>query len=331
VGALGLGHRSECRGRATLLFWAWLAWSRFRVVIRVWEPKLATTISCLDRAMRAFGGVPTYWLTDNERTVTTGHVAGIVVRHPEMVAVVGHYGVTVETCVPADPESRGGVEATVRIATADLVPTDASLRAAYRLWAELVEACDAFMAEVNGRDHQVTRRPPTAMLVEEQARLHRLPERPYTSVFGETRRVGWSATISYGGVSYSVPHGLADETVWVRVDGDEVVAVQLRSCGPGRGCPASPFFTGQPTDRRRPRPAMPRRARPHTEADQRCGGDVPRVGGRRPPLAHRGRLGWDGKDQGEDGRSGRTRSAPRCRPGRLGARSRRRVRPVRRW
>ena len=219
------GTGPTVEGRATLLFCAWLAWSRFRVVIPVWDRKMATTIGCLDRAMRLFGGVPTYWLTDNERTVTTGHVAGIAVRHPEMVTIGGHYGVTVETCVPADPESKGGVEATVRIAKADLVPTDSNLRADYRSWGELVEACDAFMVEVNGRDHRVTRRPPTAMLVEEQARLHRLPERPYTSVFGETRRVGWSATISYGGVSYSVPHGLADETVWVRVDGDEVVAV----------------------------------------------------------------------------------------------------------
>jgi len=219
-------------GRATLLFCAWLAWSRFRVVIPVWDRKMATTISCLDRSMRLFGGVPTYWLTDNERTVTTGHVAGIAVRHPEMVAVGSHYGVTVETCVPADPESKGGVEATVRIAKADLVPTDANLRPDYASWGELVEACDAFMAEVNGRDHRVTRRAPAAMLVEERTRLHRLPGRPYTSVFGETRRVGWSATISYGGVTYSVPHTLADETVWVRVDGDEVVAVHCGPAGP---------------------------------------------------------------------------------------------------
>ena len=37
---------------------------------------------------------------------------------------------------------------TVRIAKADLVPTDANLRADYRDWAELVDACDAFMADV---------------------------------------------------------------------------------------------------------------------------------------------------------------------------------------
>ena len=72
-------------------------------------------------------------------------------RHPEIVAVGGHYGITVATCVPADPESKGGSEATVRVAKADLVPTDANLRGDYTSWAELVEACEAFIVEVNAR------------------------------------------------------------------------------------------------------------------------------------------------------------------------------------
>jgi transposase len=46
---------------------------------------LPTLIGRLDRAMRAFGGVPTYWLADNERTVTVDHVAGIAVRHSLIV------------------------------------------------------------------------------------------------------------------------------------------------------------------------------------------------------------------------------------------------------
>ena len=41
------------------------------------------------------------------------------------------------------------------------------------------------MAEVNGREHRVTRRAPVEMLLEEQQRLHRLPEAPYTAVFGD--------------------------------------------------------------------------------------------------------------------------------------------------
>ena len=219
-------------GRATLLFCAWLAWSRHRVVIPTWDRTMPTLIGCLDRAMRAWGGAPTYWLTDNERTVTMDHVAGVPVRHPEMVAIGGHYGITVATCVPRDPESKGGAESTVRVAKADLVPTDANLLEDYGSWTELVDACDAFMVEVNSRDHRATRQAPASLLGEERLRLHRIPERPYTSVFGETRKVSWSATISFGGVTYSVPHTLADETLWVRVDGDEIVAVHCPPSGP---------------------------------------------------------------------------------------------------
>lgn len=201
------------------------------MVIPTWDKTLPTVIGCLDRTMRAFGGAPTYWLTDNERTVTMDHVAGVAVRHPEIVAIGGHYGITVATCVPADPESKGGSEAAVRIAKADLVPTDANLLDGYGSWAELVAACAAFMAVVNGREHRVTRRIPDDMLAEELAQLHPLPERPYTTVLGETRKVTRSSTISFGGVTYSVPHTLVDETVWVRVEGDEIVASACPAAG----------------------------------------------------------------------------------------------------
>jgi hypothetical protein len=201
------------------------------VVIPTWDKTLPTVIACLDRAMRTFDGCPTYWLTDNERTVTTDHVAGIPVRHPLMVTAGHHYGVTITTCVRADPETKGGSESTVRIAKADLVPTDANLSDDYTSWAELVEACDLFMAKVNGREHRITRRPPADMVVEERARLHRLPECAFTAAFGETRKVSWSSTISFGGVTYSVPHKLIDESVWVRVDGDEIVATHVSGKG----------------------------------------------------------------------------------------------------
>jgi transposase len=225
------GHGPLVAGRQTYLWCAWLAWCRHRVVIPTWDKTLPTVIGCLDRAMRIFGGAPTYWLTDNEKTVTTGHVAGIAVRHPLIVAAGNHYGVTIATCVPADPESKGGSEATVRIAKADLVPTEANLRDEYESWTELVEACEAFMTKVNSRSHRVTRRAPVEMLAEEQARLHHLPEVAFTAAFGETRKVTWSSTISFGGVTYSVPHTLVDGEVWVRVDGEEIVAVHVSEQG----------------------------------------------------------------------------------------------------
>ena len=225
------GQGPSIGGRATNLFSAWLGWSRTRVVFPTWDRTLPTVIGSLDRAMRRFGGAPTYWLTDNEKTVTVDHVAGIAIRNPRIVEAAHHYGVTIATCVPFDPESKGGSEATVRVAKADLVPTDANLLPVYGSWAELADACDAFTTMINARPHRTTRRPPVEMLAEEAAHLHRLPELGFTACFGETRRVGWSATISYGGVTYSVPHELADELVWVRVDGDELVATHVTGRG----------------------------------------------------------------------------------------------------
>ena len=131
-------------GRATTLFCAWLAWSRFRVVIALRDKTLASVVMAFDRALRVFGGTPTYALTDNEKTVSTDHVAGNAVRNPHIVAVARHYGLSIESCVPADPESKGGSEATVRIAKADLVPTEHNLRGEYADFAALEEACLEF-------------------------------------------------------------------------------------------------------------------------------------------------------------------------------------------
>lgn len=214
-------------GRSTVLFCAWLAWSRFRVVLPLWDRTMPSVVMALDRALRRFGGAPTYALTDNERTVSIDHVAGIAVRDPQIVCVGRHYGLSVQTCVPADPQSKGGSEATVRIARADLVPTDHNPRADYADLGALERECEAFCERVNAREHRITRRAPAVMLAEERERLHALPQLPHTICFGLTRRVCWQSTISVGGAIYSVPSALVDERVWARVDGSELVVVHV--------------------------------------------------------------------------------------------------------
>jgi hypothetical protein len=124
-----------------------------------------------------------------------------------------------------DPESKGGAEATVRIAKADLVPTQANLHPGYQSFGALEAACRDFCAEVNARAHRVTRRPPAEMLEAERAHLHVVPDRPHTIAFGQTRMVSRESTISMGGVIYSVPHALIACEVWVRVAGEELVVV----------------------------------------------------------------------------------------------------------
>jgi hypothetical protein len=225
------GQGPVVAGVQTHLFCAWLGWSRFRVVIPLRDKSLPSVVAALDCTFRILGGVPTYALSDNERTVTSRHVARLAVRNPQIVTAGHYYGVTIATCVPADPESKGGSEATVRIAKEDLVPTEHNLRDDYSSWIELEAACDAFMARVNTRVHRMTGETPAARLERERVLLHRVPDAPYTAAMGETRQVSWSQTINFRGGRYSVPHAFCDSTVWVRLHGDEVVIV----AAPGSG------------------------------------------------------------------------------------------------
>jgi transposase len=79
------------------------------------------------RCFRLLGGAPTYLLTDNEKTVTDRHIALVAVRNPKILSAAVFDGVSVRTCMPFDPESKGGSESTLRLAKADVVPTDANV------------------------------------------------------------------------------------------------------------------------------------------------------------------------------------------------------------
>jgi transposase len=219
----GVGPLVE--GRATTLFCAWLAWSRFRVVLALADRTFPSLVSALDTTLRAIGGAPTYLLTDNEKTVTTSHVAGLAVRNRELLGVAHYYGVAIHTCVVADPESKGGTEATVRIAKADVVPRPDNLVGAYPDFAAFEGACAAASDRFNTRVHRETGERPIDRLERERSHLHSLPPEPYTLAFGETRTVSWSSLISFQGARYSVPHQLCEEVVFVRQVGQEVVIV----------------------------------------------------------------------------------------------------------
>jgi transposase len=266
------GDGPTVEDRATVLFCAWLAWSRFRVVVPLRDKTLPSVVLGLDRALRMFGGVPTYALTDNEKTVSVDHVCGIAVRNPQIVGVARHYGLTIATCVPADPQSKGGSEATVRVAKADLVPTDHNLRPGYRSFAEVEAACEAFMADVNTRPHRSTLQPPLFRLAEEHDRLHRLPRLPHTMCFGETRKVNWQSLISVGGAQYSVPHELIDQRVWARIDGEQLVVIHVDGPGGPREVARHRLTTpGRPSitdEHYPPRPAGALERRPRARSEQ---------------------------------------------------------------
>ena len=225
------GEGPRIGSRRTGLFCAWLAWSRFRVVIPVWDQTLGTLVSCVDTTLRRLAGAPTYLLTDNAKTVTIEHIAGVAVRHPEMVAAGRHYGCKVETCRPYDPQSKGGAESTVKIAKADLVPTSANLLDAYTCFADLVEACEAFCDRVNNRVHRESAAVPAQRLQVERRHLHVLPAQPYALALGEERLVDDDQTIRFGSVRYSTPPGHVGSKVWCRVVGEELAVVARTGTG----------------------------------------------------------------------------------------------------
>lgn len=221
-------------GVKTVLFVAWLAYSRFRIVIPLRDKTMPSVFAALDRSFRLIGGVTTYVLTDNEKTITVEHVAGIPVRNPQIVAFARHYSTSIQTCMPADPASKGGVENAVKIAKADLVPKDTNLRLEYASFAELEEACEVFMEDVNSRVHRATLEMPRDMLaVVERPKLHPVPDVPVTASFGQARQVPPNMPmITFNHARYSVPHTLMGQKVWVRGTDTHVIIVHVGKAGP---------------------------------------------------------------------------------------------------
>jgi hypothetical protein len=58
------GDGPRVNGVGTQLFCAWLAWCRFRMVLALLDKTLPSVMAAIDATLRAFGGVPTYGLTD---------------------------------------------------------------------------------------------------------------------------------------------------------------------------------------------------------------------------------------------------------------------------
>ncbi|BCO33730.1 hypothetical protein [Mycobacterium heckeshornense] len=55
------------------------------------DKTLPSVMAAIDQSLRTFGGVPTYGLTDTEKTVTSEHVAGIPLRNAQMLDFARRY------------------------------------------------------------------------------------------------------------------------------------------------------------------------------------------------------------------------------------------------
>lgn len=222
-----------------------------------------------------------------------------------------------EKTVTVDRESKGGSEATVRIAKADLVPTDANLLPDYHSSAELDAACIAFMDDVNSPVHRETMRIPSHDLLVKRWRMQPLPVATFTTALGQTRMVNSDQTIRFGSVRYTAPPELAGPEVRARVEGDDLVITARIDSGLSEvarhrlSTPGNPRSTTRTTSTMRRTPPgrrSRRRSRPATMRRPRSS-----------PLAPRARVAGGGhRDRRatrpvENGRGRRTRGPGRVR------------------
>ncbi|MFD9223423.1 hypothetical protein ACFWDI_26235 [Streptomyces sp. NPDC060064] len=225
------GEGPTVAGRRTQLFCAWLSWSKFRVLLPAWDRTSVTMVTCLDATFRRIGGVPSYVLTKTLGTEAINQAAEIAVEHAQLMAAGTHYGCTVATCEPSGPQDMGGVETTVKIAEADLVPTTAGLLDEYCSFAGLAAACDAWCEQVNARPHPSTQTAPMQQLATESDHLHPVPATPYYLVLGDERVVDDDQTVDFAAARYQTPPGLAGSRVWCRIIDDELAITAMTSEG----------------------------------------------------------------------------------------------------
>ena len=253
------GEGPMVEGTRAVLFSAWLAWSRFRVVLALRDRTLASVVAALDATFRVLGGAPTYALTDNERTVSEKHIARIAVRNPKMVSAAVYYGITIATCVPFDPESKGGRggDGAHRQGGSGADRGEPASRVL-----GLGRAGGGVRGVLRPGQRPGARHHPSGASRGPRggapAAAAAVPAEPYTAAFGESRAVSWSQTVSFRGARYSVPPQWRNLRVWVRVAGDEVRIVgegdggltevarhPLR--GPGEASIADEHYPNHPT------------------------------------------------------------------------------------
>lgn len=218
------------------VFCAVLAWSRVRFVRFALDERQATTLRLLADCFEALGGVPAVVLADRMGCLKGGVVANLVVPAPAYLAFASHSGFRPDFCEPADPESKGVVEALVGYVKRDLMVPDAP-------WPSLElanEAAIAWCAEVNGRLHSEIAAVPAERLLTERTLLRPLPSLRAPVGDVHRRTVDAMRTVRFASGRYSVPGAFIGRRVEVLVragelaivhEGDEIARHRL--VGPG--------------------------------------------------------------------------------------------------
>lgn len=206
--------------RKVSVFVAVLCHSRMIYLEFCLSQRKAEFYRALAHALEFFGGSPRQVIFDNlKAAVLNGHGRSACL-HPEFLALCGHFCLEPIACQRRDPESKGGVEATVRYVKHNcLAGRDDELTA----WEDYGRLAVRWRDEVaNVRLHAATQQRPVERMAAERERLRPLPGAPFDTDELVSVLVSSHARVRFDGNRYSVPPECVGQTLLVRANEQEV-------------------------------------------------------------------------------------------------------------
>jgi len=211
--------------RRVSAFVATLAYSRYLYIEFTLSQTMGSFLRCMDRAVASFGGTTTADVFDNMKTVVLEHRAGSPARfNPRFLAYANaRGGFAVVACTPHHPQSKGGVERSIRFVRERFWPG--------RRFADLldlnVQAAQWRDSFANGREHDVTGKVPALVFEhEEKATLRPLGAQPFDTDDFDSDTITHTFRTRFDRNTYSVPWRLVGQHVLLRAS-DDVVRIFL--------------------------------------------------------------------------------------------------------
>lgn len=163
-------------GVPALLWSCWLPWSRFRVVIPTRDRSKRSLATCIELAMRRFGGVPTYLFFEDVDGGLRSPARPAPAAQParDFVGIASHFGMSGRLCLRQSiADLVGGVGDVPVIADRDLIPAPVLPSRTYRSFRDLELASQAYWTRAN--DNGLPPQRPVDVLATESERMHPLP------------------------------------------------------------------------------------------------------------------------------------------------------------
>ena len=179
------------------------------------DERQSTLLEAHCHAFEDFQGVTRRVVYDRMATIVLGQIKGHgdPIWHPRFLDFAKHYGFEAFLCKVADPDRKGAVEKFFLYLERDFVVASSfasieEMNERVRIWLKDVANC---------RVHRTTGAVPEEAWLAERDFLIRLPSAAFATCDEELRHVDEDSTLSVRGTPYSVPSGLGNSNVYVRL------------------------------------------------------------------------------------------------------------------